>query len=207
MTSDYLGIDPGLNGGFAVVSGDRVRYKMVMPTISFTTKDDKTKTELDRESILSFLTLFPQHVHAVIEKQEAFRRQNITSTCTICKNYGILLMALSAAHFYITEVPSDIWQDHFGIVSVKKSQGESTKEQAFHIAQKLYPTADFRKSERSHIVHDGIVDAVLIANYCQHLFAPTTDLEGPKETLKETYTANQGGKIEITQERRDGEIL
>jgi Holliday junction resolvasome RuvABC endonuclease subunit len=172
MEADYLGIDPGLSGGFAVVSGDSIRYKMVMPTISFNTKDDKTKTELDREGILSFLTLFPKHVHVVIEKQEAFRGQDITSSCTICRNYGILLMGLTAAHFYITEVPSDIWQDHFGIVSVRKSQGQSTKQQAFHIAQRLYPIADFRKSKRSHIVHDGIVDAVLIANYCQSLFAP-----------------------------------
>jgi Holliday junction resolvasome RuvABC endonuclease subunit len=182
MTSDYLGIDPGINGGFAVVSGDSIRYKMVMPTISVTTKDGKTKTQIDRDAVLSFLTLFPQHVHVVIEEQEAFRKQNITSTCTICKNYGILLMALSAAHFYTTEVPSDDWQDHFGIVSVKKSQGESTKEQAFHIAQKLYPTADFRKSERSHIVHDGIVDAVLIANYCHSLFAPIIEMPEPVVT-------------------------
>ena len=179
MTSDYLGIDPGLNGGFAIVSGNSIFYKMVMPTISVTTKDGKTKTQIDRDGVLSFLTLFPQHVHAVIEEQEAFRGQNITSTCTICKNYGILLMALSAAHFYTTEVPSDDWQAHFGILSVKKSQGQSTKEQAFYIAQKLYPNADFRKSERSHIVHDGIVDAVLIANYCQSLFASSAVMPAP----------------------------
>lgn len=182
MEADYLGIDPGLNGGFAVVSGDNIRYKMVMPTISFTTNDGKTKTQIDRDAVLSFLTLLPQHVHVVIEEQEAFRRQNITSTCTTCKNYGILLMAATVAHMYITEVPSGVWQEHFGIVSVKKGGGESTKEQAFHIAQKLYPNADFRKSERSHIVHDGIVDAVLIAKYCQSLFMPTIETPEPAVT-------------------------
>lgn len=178
MTRDYLGIDPGLNGGWAVVSGDRIRYKMAMPTISFTTADDKTKTELDREGILSFLATLPAHTHVAIEKQAAFRGQNITSSCTICRNYGILLMALSAAHMYITEVPSDIWQDHFGIVSVKEGLG-TTKEQAFHIAQRLYPNVDFRKSERSRIVHDGIVDATLIATYCQSLFASSIEMREP----------------------------
>ena len=172
MRADYLGIDPGLNGGFAVVSGDEIRYKMVMPTISFTTKEGKTKIELDREGILSFLATLPPHTHVAIEEQGAFRGQDIISSCTICSNYGILQLALTTAHMYVTEVPPDVWQAHFGIVSVKKSEGESTKEQAFHIAQKLYPNADFRKSERSHIAHDGIVDAVLIANYCQSLFAP-----------------------------------
>ena len=171
MVLTYCGCDPGLNGGWAVISGDRIRYKMVMPTISFTTTDDKTKTELDREGILSFLATLPPHTHVAIEKQEAFRRQNITSTCTICRNYGILQMACTTARMYITEVPSKVWHEYFGIVSANEGKG-TTKEQAFHIAQRLYPNADFRRSERSHIVHDGIVDAVLIANYCQSLFAP-----------------------------------
>jgi Holliday junction resolvasome RuvABC endonuclease subunit len=172
MTEDYLGIDPGLTGGFAVVSGDRIRYKMVMPTLSFTTKEGKTKTEIDREGVLSFLKIFPPHVHVVIEEQEAFRSQNITSTCTTCKNYGMLLMALTLARLYITEVPSGIWQKYYGIVSVKKGEGETTKQQAYRIAQAKYPHVDFRKSGRAQKPHDGMVDAALIADYCQSLFAP-----------------------------------
>ena len=170
MGTSYLGIDPGLSGGLAVVSGDRIRYKMAMPTISFTTKKGKTKSEIDREAILSFLAVLPKHTHVAIEEVIGFRNQDIRASCTTCKNYGILLMGLSFAHAFITEVPSDTWQEHFGIVSVKESRGESTKEQAFHIARRLYLDDNFRKSERSHIVHDGIVDAILLANYCQSLF-------------------------------------
>jgi hypothetical protein len=87
-------------------------------------------------------------------------------------------MAITAARIHTTEVPSGIWQEHFGIVSVKKGKG-STKKQAFHIAQKLYPNVDFRKSDRSRIAHDGIVDAVLIANYFQSLFTSPAPLEVP----------------------------
>jgi hypothetical protein len=139
MKASYLGIDPGLNGAFAVVLGDKLRYKMAMPTLSYTTKEGKTKTELDREGILSFLSIFPPHTHVAIEEQEAFRNQNITSTCTTCKNYGILLMALTVVRFYITEVPPNDWQEYL--------------------------------SERAHRPHDGMVDASLIANYCQSRFA------------------------------------
>ncbi|AJP62043.1 crossover junction endodeoxyribonuclease [ANMV-1 virus] len=168
----YIGIDPGLSGGFAAVVDNRILYKMAMPTISFKTPEDKTKTEIDREGVLSILKLCPVHTHVVIEKQEAFRGQDIVSSCTICKNYGILLTALTVAHTYITEEPPKVWQAHFGIVSVKESGGQSTKEQAFHVAQRLYPDASFMKSERSRVVHDGIVDATLIAAYCQFRFAP-----------------------------------
>lgn len=161
-----LGIDPGLNGGFAVVSGDKIKYKMAMPTLSFTTKAGKTKTEIDREGVLLFLAILPPHTHVAIEKQEAFRGQDIISSCTICRNYGILQMALTVFHMFCTEVPPAVWHEFFGIVSAKEEKG-STKEQALHIAQRLYPTADFRKSGRSRVEHDGITDATLIANYCQ----------------------------------------
>jgi Holliday junction resolvasome RuvABC endonuclease subunit len=182
MSADYLGIDPGLNGGFAVVSGDEIRYKMAMPTISFAPKDGKTKTEIDRDAVLSFLALFPPHVHVAIEEQGAFRGQDIISSCTICRNYGILQMALTVARMYITEVPSDVWQAHFGIVSVKKGGGKTTKQQALEIAQAKYPSADFRKSGRAHKAHDGIVDAALIAFYCQSLFLSPTVMSVPLVT-------------------------
>ena len=171
MESNYLGIDPGLAGGLAVVSGDRIRYKMAMPTITFTIKKGKTKSEIDREAILSFLAMLPKHTHVAIEEVIGFRNQNIRASCTTCKIYGIMLMGLSFAHLYITELPSDTWQEHFGIVSVKKGGGESTKVQAARIAHTLYPDVDFTKTERARIAHDGIVDAVLIANYCQARFA------------------------------------
>jgi hypothetical protein len=167
--SSFCGCDPGLSGGFAVISGDKRLYKMVMPTLSFTTKTGKTKTSIDREGVLSFLATIPPYTHVAIEEVQAYRKQNITATCTTCKNYGMLLMALSIANMYISEVPPDVWQKHFGIVSVKKREGVTTKEQAFHIAQELYPNTDFRKSERSHTFHDGITDATLIANYCQFI--------------------------------------
>ena len=127
MEVDYCGIDPGLSGGFAVVNGDEILYKLVMPTLSFTTKDGKTKTELDRGGILSFLATLPLHTHVAIEKQEAFRKQNIVSTCTICRNFGILQMALFTAHMFVTEVSPKVWHEFFAIVSAKEGKG-TTKE-------------------------------------------------------------------------------
>ncbi len=167
----YLGIDPGLQGSFVVVSGDKIVCKMVMPTISHKNKAGKTKTEIDREGVLSFLSTIPPLTHVVIEEVQAFRNQNITATCTTCRNYGVLLMALTVAHMRTTEVHSDVWQTPFGIFPAKESGGKSTKEQAFNIARMIYPGEDFRKSDKSHKFHDGITDATLIANYCQSLFS------------------------------------
>lgn len=202
----FGGADPGLDGGFAVISGDKICYKLAMPTLSFTTNTGKIKTEIDRLGVLSFLKKLPPHTHVAIEEVQAFRKQNITSTCTTCKNYGILLMALTVANLYTIEVPPGKWQTHFGIVSVKQSGGESTKQQAFRIARKLYPDADFRKSERSHIAHDGIVDATLLANYGQALFAPTPQIVVPLVTklpdLVEVLECKPGGNAPGTKKER-----
>ena len=170
MNVDYAGCDPGLSGGFAVVSGDRIKYKLAMPTLSFTTKSGKTKREIDRAGVLSFLHTLPPHTPVAIEKQEAFRSQNISATCTTCRNYGLLLMALSASHLHITEISARKWHDFHRIVNNKKGEGVSTKIQAFEICKRLYPDENFRKTERSKVFHTGITDATLIANYCQLLF-------------------------------------
>lgn len=182
MTEVYLGIDPGLSGSFVLISGDKIVCKMVMPTISFKTVDEKTKTEIDRDGVISFLYLnIPPYTHVAIEEVRAFRKQNITATCTTCKNYGILLTALSVAHMRITEVPSDVWQKHFGIFPAKKTGGKTTKQQAFDSVHMIYPNEDFRKSDRSHTFHTGIVDATLIAKYCQSLFTLSFFREMPAD--------------------------
>jgi len=158
----YLGIDPGLSGGFVYIEDHKIRYKLAMPTITITKANEDEKKELDRHAISSFLSLIPAHMHAVIEQQHPARNQSIVAICTTCKNYGILLMALHSAHLYITEVTSDVWQDYYSIVSVKKAKGKTTKQQALEIVKKIYPHLDLLASKQSTKEHSGIVDAILI---------------------------------------------
>ena len=171
----YMGVDPGLNGSFVVISGDVIRCKLVMPTISATSKKGKRKGEIDQNGVLSFLSCLPPQTHAVIEEQIPVRNQHIQANHTTAKNYGILLMALTASHISYREVPSNKWQSHFGIVPNTGKKGKTTKQQALVIAQKLYPGTDFRRSQRAYVPHDGIVDAALIANYSQFLFLQTSN--------------------------------
>lgn len=177
MISEYLGCDPGLNGSFAVVSSDKIKYKIAMPTITISKANGDSKRVPDQHGISSFLSRIPKHTHCVIEEQHPARNQSIVAICTTCRNYGVLLGALYAAHLFTTEVTAKIWQEHFGIISVKKCGGKSTKEQGFDIAQTLYPGESFLKSDRSHKFHDGITDAILLATYCQFLFKGETNEE------------------------------
>jgi len=170
MTS-YLGIDPGLDGGVAAIlstSGYTSLIKYVMPTSSVI-EGDKKRREIDRDSLLSLLHSCPPPTFAIIEEQIPVRNQDIKATFTTAKNYGILLMTLWITNIKMVEVSANDWHSHFGIVNNKKGEGKTTKVQAFEICKQLYPDENFRKSERSKVFHDGIVDATLLARYCKFL--------------------------------------
>jgi hypothetical protein len=161
----YLGIDPGLSGGLVVLHDKTIDLKFAMPTIT-TTKNGSSKKEIDMEGLFSFLFNLPRPLTCCMEEQHAFR-QNLSTSCTLCKNYGILLGLLSVAGIKPIEISSSTWQTYFGIVSVKKAGGKTTKQQASDITRILYPNEIFGVSAENPKDHDGIVDACLIARYYQ----------------------------------------
>jgi hypothetical protein len=165
MTS-YLGIDPGLMGGLAVISDKAIDLKFAMPTITIT-KNGSSKKEIDMDGVLSFFYGLPRPLHCCIEEQHAFRG-NLASSCTVCRNYGVLLGLLCISNIEPNKITSDEWQSHFGIVPVKKHpQGKTTKQQAFEICSELYPNEIFGVSAKKPKYHDGIGDACLITRFCQ----------------------------------------
>lgn len=49
----------------------------------------------------------------------------------------------------------------------KKRPTKDTKATSLNAARRLWPYQSFKKSERSKVPHDGIVDAMLMAEYCR----------------------------------------
>ena len=166
----FCGADPGLSGAFVCIENNTIKYKLAMPTLTITKANGDSRRILDQQGISSFLSQIPAHTHVVIEEQLAARNQNITATCTTCRNYGILLGALFAAHLFTTEVTVSDWHTYFGITPAREKFSDSTKVQAFKICRLRFPHEDFRRTQRSHVFHDGITDATLLALYCQSLF-------------------------------------
>lgn len=166
--NSWLGIDCGLSGAFALILLDGCVKTMPMPTLKIKHKRGKTRNILDRKAILHYLSNLPTFTLCCIEVQPPIRNQNIVASHTTAVNYGMLLMALSAAHIEFREVPSDDWQSYFGIVKHRKgTNGETTKQQASRIARQMYPGLDLRGTVRSRTDHDGIVDSLLLCRYGQ----------------------------------------
>jgi hypothetical protein len=172
----YLGIDPGIFGGWCFILPDGRVKTQPMPIVKIKRKNGKMRNILDQKAILHYLNSLPTLTLCCIEEQPPVRNQNVVASHTTAVNYGMLLMALAATHVEHQAIQSNDWQSYFGIVKRRKgAKGETTKQQASKIARQLYPGLDLRGTLRSRTDHDGIVDSLLLCRYGQDVVWQGTD--------------------------------
>jgi len=144
-----LGIDPGKSGGLALLDNhEDSAQALKMP-----------ETEMDVWDALYQMS--PSH--AFIEKVHAMPGQGVSSTFNFGRNYGMLLMALTAAGIPFTEVTPQKWQ---GAMDCRTGGDKNISKRR---AQQLFPNVD---------VYHWNADALLIASYglkgSRRSTAPTT---------------------------------
>lgn len=137
----FIGIDPGLNGGLAVIGEDGL-YGSASPSPMPETIGD----------LAALFANFPAYGTACIEKVASSPQMGVRSVFTFGRNYGLLLMGLAMCHIPYTEVPPGVWQRTMGCLS--KGDKNVTKNRA----QQLFPDL--------HITHKT-ADALLLAEYCR----------------------------------------
>lgn len=132
----YIGIDPGVAGGLAVLDGEgRVLRVARMP-----------ETEQD---VLAFLHDWP-YSRAILEFVHSSPQMGVVSAFTFGRAYGGLRMALAACGIPYDEVRPQAWQRTLGC----RTRGD--KNVSKRRAQELFPTM--------RITH-AIADALLLAEY------------------------------------------
>lgn len=150
----YLGIDPGLDGGLAILSDEGQAAVYKTPVIG--------GKDYDIQGMKDLLGKPPKNALALIENQISMPGQGLTSTLQTGKGFGIWLGLLAALNVPYQVISARSWQ-------VKLFTGLKgnldTKAKSEIIAKRLFPRVDFRKSERSRVANDGLTDAILIAEY------------------------------------------
>ena len=151
------GIDPGKDGAIAGLDLDsrEVVFKHVTPTL----KSGKSKREYD---IVSMADILRSHElgFVMIERQQAFPGQGRSSAFQLGVGYGIWLGLLGALAISHEIVSPRMWTG-----SLVRGSSGTGKGRNINAAKRLFPTLDLRATERSRKAHDGIADAVLIAEY------------------------------------------
>lgn len=160
-----VGIDVGKDGGIVIFSNRDIVLKMTMPCIG---------NQIDLCCIRSvFLDYVENDIHAVIEDVHALFGASAKATFNFGWSLGVLEGLLAGMGISYTKIAPKVWQKEMwqGVVPIYKSgKTIDTKATSLLSAKRLFPKEDLRKSERSVKPHDGIVDALLMAEYCRRKF-------------------------------------
>lgn len=159
-----LGIDPGLNGGICLMAANRkILHLSVMPTI------DKKQIDLTLfDGLLGDLKEKKLIHHCFLEQVGARPGQSVVAMFKFGRVYGNMEAMISAHKIPMTLVTPQAWQKvtHLGV-----EKQIDPKQRSLLAAKRLYPEQDFLATERSKVPHDGLVDAILIAEYGCRIYA------------------------------------
>ena len=153
-----MGIDPGTNGGLAILDGNlTVYYKAPIP---------KTKGKVDLDLLRETLLFWQHKVDlTIIEVTNAFPGQSVASTAKQFQHIGQLQGMLSALWFDYVDVHPRTWTTKL----YKGLKGMESKQKALLIANTIFQEKDFHL-RKDGSPHDGVTDALLLAYYgCSHL--------------------------------------
>ena len=175
--SVFAGIDPGLNGGFGIIREDKI-FGIATPTFWRELKSGKKRKQYDFDGIRKFLKA--QRDRAAVEGQLFFLaleeqfpmpmmrqtpngvvKQGAVSVFSTGFGYGMYIGMLRILDIKQEDVHAKTWQSEF----FKRDTSMTTKAQALEALMALYPNVDLFATERSKRAHDGICDALLIAEW------------------------------------------
>jgi len=165
----YIGIDIGKKGAICVLNPDGIEiYPMPM------VKDELAYSDLyDLMQHIQAVTLAKTggNPHVVFEKLGViFGSSKVTAFSMGYQSGAVEMMMISLGIPY-TKVPAKQWQkDMFQGVDVIKKTGKTsndTKSMALIAAKRIFPNQKLTFGERATKPHDGLVDALLMAEYAK----------------------------------------
>lgn len=167
-----IGIDPGLKGGIVTLNcnGDIV-LMAPLKTLELSSK----KLHYDPGWIYGYLgddlwdyicinnTNSNVDITVGIEQMQAMpsKIKGGTGNYTTGYGYGLYIGVLASLSYKYLEISPRTWQAEM----LAGVTGEDTKTKAAKVATALFPSVDFVVGEKSRKLHDGLVDAALIARY------------------------------------------
>ena len=138
----YIGVDPGKNGGIAIIDSDGV--------IAFPFSEERLLIELDGIAQEYECICYLEHVHAM-------PKQGVSSTFNFGMNFGFIQGVLKAYNIPYELVTPQKWKKEFSCTSDKNTSIE--------VCKRLFPGVNLKATDRCRKDHDGIAEALLIAEY------------------------------------------
>ena len=150
MKKIYLGIDPGSDGGIAMITISDKEIVTVWPysneklvEICFAISDISGEVK----------------VTTCLEKVGAMPGQGVTSMFNFGKNVGFIEGVLSANYIPYQTVPPQKWKKEYSI--------SSDKNKSVEVCKKLFPNVNLKRTDKCKKDHDGMAEALLMAEYAR----------------------------------------
>lgn len=169
----FVGIDIGKNGGIAIIDEKGNLATMATP---------KVGNQIDVGRIKQFLLSY-ENPTCVIEDVHSIFGTSAKSNFQFGRSAGIIEGLVVGLGFRFVLVSPKEWQKEMwqGVNAVLINTGKTnkkgeikyktdTKATSLIAAKRLFPNFDFRATGRSTKDHDGIVDSVLMAEFCRRKF-------------------------------------
>ena len=146
-----FGVDPGKSGGIALIEDGKVVYAMAMPI---------SGDEIDLSLISHVVEGFPLGNSCVyIEKVHSMPGQGVASMFSFGFSTGVIHGIFAALCVPRYLVAPQTWKS-FLLKDTKKD-----KDAAIAYCKRSFPSESLLATERSKKPHDGIADALCIAQY------------------------------------------
>lgn len=148
----FIGIDPGKDGALAILG-----YREAPILVPFS--EAEYANQLRR--VAPFIVIGQRETFAVVEHVNAMPGQGVTSCFSFGQNFGFILGLLTAFRIPYELVRPQKWKKEFSCTSDKNTSVE--------VAQRMFPGVDLRRTPQCRKSHDGIAEALLMAEYARRL--------------------------------------
>ena len=153
----YIGIDPGKNGGIAIIRSIGINTFEPYQKIIVEPYSDDTMISLGYN--IDKLSKENEQIKCVLEKVNAMPGQGVVSMFNFGQNYGFIQGVLKAYNIPFELVPPQKWKKEFSVTSDKNTSIE--------VAKRLFPQVNLKATERCKKDHDGMAEALLMAEYAR----------------------------------------
>ena len=166
MNKIYIGIDIGKQGAIAMIFPDNKIVVEKMPMI---------KTELDYASLPPMLNQIGYTSHVVFEKLGIIFGSGKQVAWSMGEQSGAIEMTCICQMIPYTKVRAVDWQKQMfqGVDQITKpsmtgkKQVRDTKAMALMAIKRIFPELKLTFGDRATKPHDGLIDAVLMAEYAR----------------------------------------
>ena len=156
----HIGVDPGQAGGLAALRDSEVISNIVMPMAGKRVDFDVIATWLND---LISLVKWPSgdDIVSCIEKVHTMPKQGVASSFKFGFSTGGVYGVFAAFQLPLHEVTPQLWKKTILYGTPKD------KDAAIEYVRRVYPTVDLLRTPRCKKLHDGMAEAICIAEYAR----------------------------------------